>query len=38
MTKNADTDKYKYQGHGIRFDLSGIFNHLDGGDGCYFWG
>ena len=31
MTKNADTDKYKYQGHGIGFDLSGIFSHLDGG-------
>ena len=24
MTKNADTDKYKYQGHGIGFDLPGI--------------
>ena len=24
MIKNADTDKYKYQGHGIEFDLSGI--------------
>ena len=33
MTKNADTGKYKYQGHGIRFDLSGIFSHPDGGDG-----
>ena len=33
MTKNADTDKYKYQGHGIGFDLSGIFSHPDGGDG-----
>ena len=33
MTKNADTDKYKYQGHGIEFDLSGIFSHPDGGYG-----
>ena len=33
ITKNADTDKYKYQGHGIEFDLSGIFSHPDGGDG-----
>ena len=33
MTNNADTDKYKYQGHGIGFDLSGIFSHPDGGDG-----
>ena len=27
MTKNVDTDKYKYQGHGIGFDFSGIFSH-----------
>ena len=27
MTKNADRDQYKYQGHGIGFDLSGIFSH-----------
>ena len=33
MTKNADTDKYKYQGHGTGFDLSGIFSHPNGGDG-----
>ena len=33
MTKNADTDKYKYQSHGIGFDLSGIFSHPDGGNG-----
>ena len=33
MTKNADTDKYKYQGHGIGLDLSGIFSHPDGGYG-----
>ena len=33
MTKNADRDKYKYQGPEIGFDLSGIFSHLDGGDG-----
>ena len=36
MTKNADTDKYKYKGHGIGFDLSGIFNHPGGGDGKNF--
>ena len=33
MTTNADTGKYKYQGHGIGIDLSGIFSHPDGGDG-----
>ena len=33
MRKNADTDKYKYQGHGVGFDLSGIFSHPNGGDG-----
>ena len=33
MTKNADTDKYKYKGHRMRFDLSGIFSHPDEGDG-----
>ena len=38
MTKNADTDKYKYQGQGIGFDLSGIFSHLNGGDGKITFG
>ena len=33
ITKNADTDKYKYQVHSIGFDLSGIFSHPNGGDG-----
>ena len=33
MTKTADTDKYKHQGHGIGFDLSGNFSHPDGGNG-----
>ena len=33
MAKNADTDKYKYQGHRIGFDLTGIFSHPDGGNG-----
>ena len=33
MTKNADTDKYKYQGHEIGFDLSGVFSHRNGEDG-----
>ena len=40
MAKNADTNKYKYQGHGIEFDLSGIFSHPNGGDGenvLTFW-
>ena len=27
VAKNADTDKYKYQGHGIGFDFSGIYSH-----------
>ena len=31
MTKNADTDKYKYQGHGIGFDLT--FTHPNGSAG-----
>ena len=30
MAKNADTNKYKYQGHRIGFDLTGTFTHLDG--------
>ena len=30
MTKNANTDKYKYQNHGIGFDLTGTFTHPDG--------
>ena len=40
MTKTADTDKYKYQGHGIGFDLSGVFSHPNGGDckNVIFWG
>ena len=33
MAKNADTDKYKYQGHGIGFDLSRASSHPNGGDG-----
>ena len=33
MAKNAGTDKYKYQGHGIGFDLAGTFTHSDGGIG-----
>ena len=31
MVKYADTDKYKYQGHGIGFDSIGTFTHPDGG-------
>ena len=30
MTKNANTNKYKYQGHGIGFDSTGTFTHPDG--------
>ena len=30
MTKNADTGIYKYQTHGIGFDLTGTLTHPDG--------
>ena len=30
MTKNADTDKCRYHGHAIGFDLTGTFTHSDG--------
>ena len=30
MTKNADTDKYKHQNHGIGFTLTETFTHPDG--------
>ena len=30
MTKNDDTDKYKYLGHVLEFDLTGTFTHPDG--------
>ena len=33
MTKNADAQKYKYQGHGIGFDLTGNFTHPEGNSG-----
>ena len=33
MTKNADIDKYKYSGYGIRFDRHGFFSHPSGGTG-----
>ena len=33
LTKNAYVDKYKYSGHGIRFDTRGSFSHPSGGDG-----
>ena len=36
MTKNAGTGKYKYQRHGLGFDLSGTLSHPDGGDGKNF--
>ena len=32
-TKNADTVKYKYQGHEIGFDLTGTFTYPEGGEG-----
>ena len=31
MTKNVDTDKYKYQDHGIGFELTETFTLPDGG-------
>ena len=31
MTKDVDTDKYKYQDHGIEFHFTGTFMHPDGG-------
>ena len=30
MTKNADPDKYKYSGNGIRCDALGSFSPSDG--------
>ena len=30
MTKNADTSKYKYEGHGICFESTGKFTHQEG--------
>ena len=40
LTKNADTDKYKYSGYGIGFDRRPGFSFLDGGFGqnlIIFW-
>ena len=39
MTKNADTEKYKYQGQRIGFDSTGTFAHPDGkvGKNVIFW-
>ena len=34
LTKNADIDKYKYFGYGIRFDEEGTFSFCSGGFGC----
>ena len=31
MTKDVDTGKYKYQGHGIGCDSTGTFTHPNGG-------
>ena len=31
LTKNADIDKYKYSGYGIRFDGRGFYSHPSGG-------
>ena len=33
LTKNADIDKYKYSGYGIRFDSRESFSHPSGGYG-----
>ena len=33
LTKNDDSDKYKYSGYGIRFDSRGTFSHPSGGFG-----
>ena len=33
LTKNDDTDKYKYSGYGIGFDSRGTFSHPSGGIG-----
>ena len=34
LTKNADIDKYKFFGYGIRFDGEGTFSFCCGGFGC----
>ena len=31
LSKNADVDKYKYFGYGIKFDGKGVFSHSTGG-------
>ena len=31
LTKNDDTDKYKYSGYGVAFDSKGTFSHPSGG-------
>ena len=33
LTKNADVDRYKYFGYGIRFDRHGFFSYPSGGTG-----
>ena len=33
LTKNADIDKYRYSGYGIRFDRKGSFSFPGGGFG-----
>ena len=33
LTKNADIDKYKYSGYGVRFNSKGPFSHTRGGYG-----
>ena len=33
LSKNADTDKYKYRGYGIGFDLQSTFSLPDGSIG-----
>ena len=34
LTKNADVDKYKYSGYGIKFDEEGTSSFCSGGFGC----
>ena len=33
LTRNADIDKHKCSGYGIRFDRHGFFSHPSGGTG-----
>ena len=37
LTKNADSDKYKYSGYGTGFDRRSSFSFLGGGFGQNIW-